>query len=234
MNSNIEASTTLERRLLNAVEAWPFERSRFYRLLRSGRCPDALVRSYAVSTYHAARDFCGKLASLAAAAPDSTARAMLLDNLLEEEGIALVPGRGLVARPERGHVELALRFVRASGIDLIPEPPQRPDPVARLLEEDRWLEAAAFLLVGQERPFAGVCVLLHDTLQLYGYRPRDLAFFAVHRTADEEHGRIALETVVRLATGLGLEEVAVAAAAAGARQWADRHGGLANVTRAAA
>lgn len=38
----------------------------------------------------------------------------------------------------------------------------------------------------------------------------------------------------RLAADLGLEEEAIAAAAAGARQWADRHGELADVTRAAA
>jgi pyrroloquinoline quinone (PQQ) biosynthesis protein C len=234
MNSDIEAAASLERRILAAVAAWPFERTRFYRLLQSGRCPKAVLQNFALSTYRGAEDFCGKLAGLVAAAPDAAARGMLLENLLEEEGIATVAGRGLIVRPETRHVALALRFVRASGLEASPAPDNKGDAVTTLLDDGRWLEAIAFLLVGQEHPFAGASALLYDALLEYRYSPRDLAFFALHRGADEEHGKAAMETVIRRATTPDLQDAVVAAAAGGARQWVERHGGLAGDVRATA
>lgn len=225
--------------LVAAVDAYPFEETRFHRLVSTGRCPPAMLLRYARSTYSGARLFSASLAELADKAPDREARLILLENLLEEEGIFLRPDHGLVVRPESRHAALALRFLRACGGTEAQEgDPSSADrhalgPGRQMLGQGRWLEAASFLLIGQELKFATVSGQLFDLLRGQGLADRDLAFFAVHGEADSAHGRQALDLVRDRARSAEQQRRAIAAAGEGARAWFEMHGSSAVVRRTA-
>lgn len=233
MNSSIEPMldrAAFERALLSAIDGFPCERTRFYRLVSTGRCPAPVMLRYARSTYLSATLFCASLAELVDKAPDAAARLVLLENLMQEEGIHLRPDRGLVVRPETRHPALALRFLRACGGDesdeeaVIGDALHATGPGRALLGAGRWLEAVSFLLIGQELKFGTASGQLFEALRNQGFADRDLAFFAVHVEADMEHGRQALDLVLDRADSLSLQQVCIEAAAAGARHWFDMHG----------
>jgi pyrroloquinoline quinone (PQQ) biosynthesis protein C len=237
MNSATErpfSRAEFERRLRGATTSWSFADSRFYRLLAAGRCPPSLLRRYAAATCQGARLFCASLAELAAAAPDPRAKLVLLENLMEEEGIDLLPGAGLRVRPARGHVALAERFLAACGGSRDePEPPTHHmlHPGREMLNQGRWLDACAFLLIGQELNFSSICKLMVPLLRHHGIAARDLAFFQVHIAADARHGREALDLLLARARTAAEQNGCIAAAAAGARTWFDRHGSGAPASR---
>ncbi len=219
-----------EAALLAAIAEFDFSRSRFYRMLAAGRAPKGVLRRYAGETYRGAKLFCANLADLARQAPDPQARLALLENLLEEEGIHLRPGRGLVSRPDQRHPALASRFVAACGGE---EAEAEADEKERrhlstrgreLIDQRRWLEAVAFLLIGQELKFATIAEALFEVLKRHGYAERDLAFFGVHIEADQEHGRQALDLVLDRARTPAEQQACIAAARAGAATWFDYHG----------
>lgn len=239
MPSIIEAPLgrgALESALRAAIDAYPFEETRFCRLLASGRCPEAILLRYARATHQGAKLFCATLADLADKAPDAAARHVLLENLMEEEGIFLRADAGLVVRPERRHPALALRFLKACGGDSGEEDGERLHaigPGRQLLAQGRWLEAVSFLLIGQELKFAHASACLFDLLRRRGMSGRDLAFFAVHVEADGEHGRQALDLVLDRARTAGEQRSCIAAAGDGARHWFEMHGNGASARRAA-
>lgn len=239
MHSTIEAPLgreAFESALLSAIEGYPCEETRFYKVVTCGRCPPELLLRYARSTYLSASTFCATIAELIDKAPDPLARLVLLENLLEEEGIFLRPDRGLVVRPECRHPELALRFLKACGGDAEADPVGNGlsaiGPGRQLLAQGRWLEAISFLLVGQELKFSTVSALLFEALRGHGIGDRDLAFFAVHIEADCEHGRQALDLVLDRAHSADQQRLCVAAADAGARCWFEMHGSSAITRRA--
>lgn len=219
-----------ERALLTAIDGWPCERTRFYRLVSTGRCPAPVMLRYARSTYLSATLFCASIAELIDKAPDAAARLVLLENLMQEEGIHLRPDRGLVVRPETRHPALALRFLRACGGDETSDEAAFGDalhatgPGRALLSAGRWLEAVSFLLIGQELMFGTASGQLFDLLRRHGFTDRDLAFFAVHVEADMEHGRQALDLVLDRTDSLAMQRACIDAAAAGARHWFEMHG----------
>jgi len=218
---------SFERALLEAIEPYRVGDSRFYRLVAGGRCPRALMLRYAQATYGSAQQFCVILSLLLDQAPDSGARLALLENLMEEEGIEIRPGRGLVVRPARRHPELALRFLRACGGEADEGAATPFGPAVELLRDGRWTEAVAFVLVGQELKFADSSRKLFDLLRGFGLAEHDLAFFAVHGVADLEHGRQAVGLVLDHARSRDEQDRCIAAAAAGARHWFELHGGRA-------
>lgn len=237
MNSTIDPRldrAAFEQALLGAIAPWTLERTRFYRALTARRCPASLLRRYARSTYLSATLFCATIADLVDKAPDRDARLILLENLLEEEGIHLNARRGLVVRPEARHPALALRFLRATGVEGVSEEDAFGDalhatgPGREMLAEGRWLEAVAFLLVGQELKFATAAEPLLKALGQQGFSDRDLAFFAVHIEADAEHGQQALDLVLDRAVTAQDQHACIAAAGAGARHWFDSHGSAAD------
>jgi pyrroloquinoline quinone (PQQ) biosynthesis protein C len=226
-----------EAALLVAVEAYPFEETRFHRLLAAGRCPDAMLLRYARATYVGAKLFCATLAQLADQAPDAAARVVLLENLMEEEGIFLRPDTGLVMRPEQGHVALALRFLEACGGGgdnyLDGNSVHAIGRGRQLLAQGRWLDAISFLLIGQELKFSHVAACLFDLLRRRGMCSRDLAFFAVHIEADCAHGRQALDLVLDRARTADEQRHSIDAVGEGARHWFDMHGSGASGRHAA-
>lgn len=228
-----------ETALLEAIAAFRWEDTRFHRMLESGRCPKVLMLRYARSVYLSAKLFCASLAGLVEKAPDRAARLTLLENLLEEEGISMRADSGLMRRPEARHPALALRFLEACGGREEDEAGRDGDGLnasgggREMLAQGRWLEAAAFLLVGQELKFSHVAGCLFDLLQRNGMDKRDLAFFAIHVEADCGHGREALDLVIDRALTRREQEACIVAAEAGARSWFMMHGGAAHDRRAA-
>lgn len=229
MNSATEplSREAFEARLLDAVAAWPYVRTRFYRALASGRCPRPVLQTYARSTHLSASLFCASIAELVKQAPDSQARLILLENLMEEEGIVLRADRGLVLRADQSHPALALRFVHATGADELSlgDATHATGEGRDLIRQGRWVEAVAHLLVGQELKFSEVSGVWFDLLRAYGFADRDLAFFAVHTEVDCAHGRQALDLVLDRARSRAEQEAAIGAAGRGARAWFEFHGG---------
>lgn len=231
MLSTIERPLTrhaFEAALVSAIAGYSAEDSRFYRLVSAGRCPPAVLLRYARSTYVSAGLFCASIAEMIDKAPDREARLVLLENLLEEEGIFLQPTRGLVVRPEKRHPALAARFLEACGgrvEDAEADGLHATGPGRAMLAEGRWLDAVSFLLIGQELKFGTASGALFALFRSQGIAARDLAFFAVHVEADSAHGRQALDLVLDRAHTPGEQRACIAAAGAGARHWFDMHGG---------
>jgi pyrroloquinoline quinone (PQQ) biosynthesis protein C len=194
----------------------------------TGRCPPAVLRRYALATVHSAELFCATAAEMADKAPDDRARLIMLENLMEEEGIHLNPARGLVQRPETSHPALARRFAAAVGAEGDPEQAVHATSDGRaMLARGEWVEAVAHLLVGQELHFADAAPVLGRALERNGLTARDVAFFHVHETADRKHGEQALDLVVAHARGRAQQERCIAEARRGALAWLAAHGGRA-------
>lgn len=217
-------------RLVAAVHNWPCENTRLYALFNSGHCPRPLLLRYALATYHSANLFTATIAEMVERAPSASARLVLLENLMEEEGIFLRSSTGLVVRPERRHPALALRFLKACGGDesmLRSDVKHATGPGRQMLREGRWVEAVANLLVGQELRFSDAARLIRDALLKNGFSAHDVAFFTVHIDADMQHGEEALNLVLDHAHSRCEQEAAIAAAESGSRHWFTLHGGAA-------
>lgn len=221
------SSAELEQQLLDAIAPYPFENTRFYRLLVNHRLPQLLMARYARHLYAGACEFNALLSNLIKQAPNPKSRLVLLENLLEEEGISL-SSRGLTVNEQARHPTMILRFTRACGVTVsVTRQSTNPfsSPVWRLLEEHRWLEGVAFLLVGQELNFSTASEQLYQGLLQYGFAKEDLKFFAIHGGADAKHGREALDLVIQNAHSADAQRSAILAAASGAKHWFDLHNG---------
>lgn len=230
--TELDRPAALDRRafeaaLVEAIAPYKAEDSRFYRLVANRRCPQSMMLRYAQATHRSAEMFCESLSQMIDQAPDACARLVLLENLMEEEGIELTPGRGLVVRPQRRHSEIAMRFVRACGGDADPGAVHATSPGLKMLAEGRWTEGATYLLVGQELKFAEASQTMLRLLREFGFSDYDLAFFAIHGSADLEHGRQAIALVLDHARTRDEQERCIAAAGASARHWFEMHGGRA-------
>lgn len=201
--------------------------SRLCRLLANPRSPSRLLRTFATNIHSGATQFPGLLAALIARAPDQTARAVLIDNLLEEHGVRIVPGEGLVAVPGQCHSEWSAHFLRACGGD--PRDVERADTmlegarIEAMLLGGYWLEAVAYLLIGQETMFGRACSELVEVLRRRGLDDADIVFFSRHAIADQKHGEDALALVTSRATSAERQTAVIEAAAAGARHWRSQY-----------
>ena len=221
--------TEFREALLGAIEGLRAEDTRLHRLLMARRCSPELIRRYALATVRSADLFCATLAEMAAKAPDAEARLVLLENLLDEEGMFIQPAHGMVHRPEASHPALARRFAAAAGAEGDgPEARHAMGPCRTMLAKGEWVEAVAHLLIGQELLFAEAAPAMARALEASGLATRDVAFFWVHETADREHGEQALELVVRHAQGRRQQDRCIAEARAGSTAWLEAHGGRAH------
>ena len=210
-----------------AVETVGVGESRLCRLLANPRSPPRLLRRFAANIHNGATQFPGLLAALIACAPDHTARAVLMDNLLEEHGFRIVPGEGLVGVRCQCHTEWSAQFLRACGGD--PRDVERTDAVLActrieaMLLAGHWLEAVAYLLIGQEATFGRACSELVAALRRRGLKDADIVFFSRHAVADQKHGEDALTLVTSRATSPERQLSVIEAAAAGARHWRSQY-----------
>ena len=215
--------------LLEAIADIRAEDTRLHRLLMARRCPPAVLRGYALATVRSTELFCATLAEMIEKAPDREARLVLLENLLEEEGMFVQGSKGIVHRPEASHPALARRFAAAVGAEGDGLEARHATGAGRaMLAKGEWVEAVAHLLIGQELLFAETAPAMARALEANGLDTRDVAFFWVHETADREHGEQALEMVLRHAQGRQQQERCIAEARAGALAWLEAHGGRAN------
>lgn len=215
--------------LLDSIKVLRAEDTRLYRLLKSGRCPRPLIQRYALVTVWSADLFCAVLAEMVEKAPDNEARLVLLENLLEEEGLSLVATKGLLHRPETSHPALARRFAKA--VDAAGDPINADAATGagcKLLANNQWVEAVAHLLIGQELTFADAAPAMAEALEAAGLKRHDVAFFWVHKIADRKHGEQALALVINHARGREQQDRCIAEARAGALAWMNAHGGLAS------
>jgi pyrroloquinoline quinone (PQQ) biosynthesis protein C len=213
--------------LLEAIVHARAEETRFYRLLISGRCPLPTLQAYAHATVGSADLFCETVGELLAKAPDDRAKLLLLENLMEEEGIFLRPSGGLVSRPETAHPALARRFAAALGVTEFPGGYRHATSAGRaLLACGNWVEAVAHLLIGQELLFAETAPVIARGLVHCGLSQSDVAFFLVHEKVDRRHGEEALSMVIEHARSRAQQERCISEARAGANAWLEAHGGL--------
>ncbi len=221
----------LEQELLKAVAPFRFEDTRLARLFERPDVPRKALRNFAAGIYSSANSFLGVLSQLAENAPDPVSRLFLLENLMEEEGVIFKPSSGLAIRPEQRHVALARRFVVACDLDpdeLTAEAAfmqKSGGRVQEYLAAGQWMEAVAYMLVGQELKAGEACATLVRQLGRHGFSARELAFFEVHIEADMDHGRQAIEIVLRNATDAESQAAAIRAAEEGARDWFASYGG---------
>lgn len=218
---------SFEAALLAAIEPYKTADSRFCRLVARRRCPPRMMLRYAQAVQQGAESFSQSLSMLIDRAPDPAARLILLENLMEEEGIELRPGRGFIIRSERRHPEIAKRFVRACGGEPDSNAQHALAAVWQMQADRPWVEAVAFLLIGQELKYAESSQALFKAFRQCGFDDYDIAFFAIHGMADLEHGRQAIELVLDHAATRDEQERCIAAAGAAARHWFEMHGGLA-------
>ena len=216
--------------LHQAIAPWRFEDTRLHAQLSRSHVRASLLRGFAGSTYLLAANFLGVLATLADQSLDPEARLLLIENLLEEEGIVLKPSRGFIIRPEQRHVALAARFLHACGCD--PEALGDVGTTAlstaggmELLAQGRWLDAVAFILIGNELKSGAASAVIVERLRSIGFAERDIAYFQVHIEADKDHGNQAIAILTRLATSREQQDSAILAAQAGARAWFSSYGG---------
>lgn len=210
-----------------ARQVAPVAESRLVRLLANRRSPSRLLKAFALQVHHGALEFPGLLAALIEHAPDPAAKAVLMENLLEEQGLQLVPGKGLVPKPEACHSQWSARFLRACGGD--PDASELhagrsgSETTHKLLSDDRWLEAVAYLLIGQEATFGEFAAELGAALRERGFADDDVVFFSRHAVADQAHGEQALDLVVTRAHSLAQQRATLEAAALGARHWRSQY-----------
>jgi pyrroloquinoline quinone (PQQ) biosynthesis protein C len=208
--------------LRRAIDVAPAGEPRLCRLLARPDCPPRVLQGFARGVLAGAQAFPGLLATLIEHAPDAAAQMVLTRNLLAEEGMCLVPGRGLVCRPELRHVDWARAFARACGCDdAAPAAAFALDAevLAGLGERDGWLRAVAYFLLGQEGSFAQVCPALERALRRHGLPAEALVFFERHAEQDVAHGDEALQLLLAHAHDAAQRRLCLDAARRGAERW---------------
>jgi pyrroloquinoline quinone (PQQ) biosynthesis protein C len=229
-----DATAAFAARLQHIVGTCPVGRTRMVRALASPRCPRALERRLAVSAYVGARAFTGQLAALIRLADAPEARLMLIENLIDEEGLRIVSGQGLALRPQAVHlrwaeiflhsldmtVDDALAMASADGIN------RRLTRFAAYLAAGDWLAAMAYLMVGQEALVPATFGPIIDGLRARGHDEAGIVFFTAHLAADLEHGGQAVALMARLAGRDHRRQAAIAdAVMQGAHDWWLSYGG---------
>ena len=182
--------------LLETTAAIDMRSHPFVAALAKGVLPRDALRRYTIDLYLLAYFFPQRLAALAAMCDDAEARAELLRNLLEEDGIVGIDGERLIRDPERSHGAIARRLCLAAGatdddLDRARAAYRRDTWVDRSIASGALAAALAYLTVGIEGCVAATFPLLLPMLeQQYGFSRHDLEFVALHATADAKHARI--------------------------------------------
>lgn len=218
----VAAPASFAEALRRAVDVAPGGEPRLCRVLARADCPPRVLQRFARGVLSGAQAFPGLLAALIEHAPDAAAQAVLMRNLLAEEGMYIVPGRGLMCRAELRHVEWARSLARACGCDDDAEEPGfafDTHMLARLDRGEGWLAAVAFFLLGQEGSFARVCPAIERALRRHGLPPEALVFFERHAQQDIAHGDEALQLLIAHAHTEAQQRVCLEAARRGAEHW---------------
>jgi pyrroloquinoline quinone (PQQ) biosynthesis protein C len=208
---------------------WPMEQSRFIRLLDRSRCPAHMLQRYSIKLHAQAAAFPQLLARLIKITEQPEARLHLLENLMEEEGVSLRPQVGLGINPNARHPLWSARFAMATGVTeqqlAKAEQAWEENAVGELIEDARWLEAIAYLMLGIEANVPRTFSAMLPGLRRAGFTERELTMFSAHIIADTEHGDAAFTIVEKFADTPHRQELALKAVARGAEEWWNRHNG---------
>jgi pyrroloquinoline-quinone synthase len=166
----------------------------FYRRWRCGELTPGELRTYAAQYYPHVEAFPTYVSAVHAQAGDAVLRKALLENLIEEE------------RGEENHPELWLRFGEAVGatradLQAVSPSGESRDLVATFRKLTRKSLASGLgALYAYESQVPAVAEQKIDGLRkFYGVTgERGLAFFEVHRKADEWHSAVEREAIDRL------------------------------------
>ena len=109
----------------------------------------------------------------------------------------------------------------------LPDPRERTNTqwLANAINDGRWLEGIAFLLVGMEFNVPRTFTLVRAAFREHGFSDHDLTFLTNHIIADEQHGSSALKLVARKVSQLDDPEPVVCAVAEGAEAFRRVYGG---------
>lgn len=213
--------------LETAAYQWPMETSRFITILNKGRCPISLLQRYAIKLHLFSEEFPALQARLIKIVPVPEVKLSLLENLLEESGIFLNTSIGLKVKPSARHTEWSKRFALACGVTT----EQFEQSISSnnettadtYLNENRWLEAIAYLMIGMEANLPRTFKAMLPGLREAGFSERDITYFSAHIEADTRHGAVAFSLIEQCAVTSQQKEQVLEAVALGAETWWLRH-----------
>ena len=174
-----------------------------------------LVRKMALQAFHLTRAFTGYIGILYYHCPIQKSRTSLAVNLYEEETGAL--------SKTQNHMVLMERFILALGITREELDAELPLPTTTDLVEYRkklcenpetlHMGAAAVMIASEGQSLETKAGKTKDQLipELYGLKPADLAFFAVHAVEDVYHVGDGLDLVSELCTTEKMQREAIEA-----------------------
>lgn len=169
----------------------------FYQRWSCGELPLEELQTYAKEYFHYALAFPTFLSAAHAQSEDIRVRQQILENLIEEE------------RGPGNHPELWLRFCESLGLDredvLSHEPSASTRELIRTVRElalSSTLQGLAALYAYESQVPDVARAKIEGLAEHYGIsRPRDIAFFTVHMTADVEHSETARRLIEQLCDG---------------------------------
>jgi pyrroloquinoline-quinone synthase len=174
-----------------------------------------LVRKMSLQAFHLTRAFTGYIGILYYLCPIQKSRTALAVNLYEEETGAL--------SKTANHMELMKRFILALGITEEELENEVPLPTTidlvkyrkQLCENPETLHmgAAAVMIASEGQSLETKAGKTKDQLipEMYGLKPEDLAFFAVHAVEDVYHVGDGLDLVSELCTTEEMQNEAIEA-----------------------
>ena len=200
-----------------------FSRHPFVVALNSGEYAPGALTEYAVQLVHMAEDFIHVLSQLLVMCQDPLARALLIENIAEENGLYVDPrGQKLRFDAQQRHPELARRFARSLGalesdLSWSPTNMKLSAWMDTALRSGNWLGVMAYITVGQELNAPSLFTGLERGLrEVYGRKPEDIEFFTIHITADSKHGNEGVETISSVARSEQGRQLALEGARRGA------------------
>ncbi|MFC1681194.1 iron-containing redox enzyme family protein [Pseudomonadota bacterium] len=221
----MDIDTPFKVSLMEAAGRWPLETSRLVRLVNDSKCPRFFFRKYSREVYVRAQFFLEDVAQLACICPEDGARQFMLDNFLFEIGAVATPEKGVSILPGAMHISWAKRFAYACGNSdkeleaaLLESVGKRAFQRA-LIQQRRWLEAIAYLVVGQEAQLPRLLIPLVGGLKKHGFGSSDLVFFTQHIKADSEHVSGVFEVMETVASTQPRRDLALEYVALGARDY---------------
>jgi pyrroloquinoline-quinone synthase len=174
--------------------------------LDRGALTPAQVRALLTQMYLHVREVTRWIAAAFTACPDPRIRAMIFDNLLEEE-------RGFYSRT-KGHAELLRDCVLAAGVSEAELATARPHPnTAALIDwcelmarQRHWLIALEGLGIALETQAPALFGAIGRALiQHYGFTEQTAQFFLLHVSVDEDHGDVNWQILRQHAQGEALQ-----------------------------
>ena len=174
-----------------------------------------LVSKIALQSFHLTRAFTGYLALIYYHCPIEASRTAIAVNLYEEETGALSKTANHMALMERFILALGLTREQIDAEVPLPNTTELIEYRKRLCEDPAILHmgAAAVMIASEGQSLEKKAGKTKDQLipEMYGLKPEDLAFFAVHAVEDVYHVADGLDLVSQVCTTERMQQEAIEA-----------------------